>query len=96
MPIIYSRLLKADYLVSNSAIFPLMVRGACAYMGVPYSQDAVMFCATRPEILDQLEMTEDTALDEILRGFGTDSSAAPVMDDLIVTAVQQYAASNNE
>ena len=90
--IIHSRLMKADYLIGNSQIFPVLVRGACAYEGVAYGQDALLFCATRPAILDALTMTEETALDQVLRNYGTDQAAAEVMDNMIVTAVQQYAA----
>lgn len=93
-PIIHSRLMKADYLVGNSQIFPVLVRGACAYTGVPYSQDALLFCATRPVILDGITMTENTALDQVLRDFGTDPSTAGEMDNMILTAVEQYKEQN--
>lgn len=90
--VIYSRLMKADYLIGNSELYPVMVRAACSFHRVPYSDDALAFAATRPEILDALTMTEETVLDTVLRDFGTEEEAAVVMDDLILGAVQQYKA----
>lgn len=90
--VIYSRLMKADYLIGNSELYPVMVRAACSFHRVPYSEDALAFAATRPEILDALTMTEETVLDTVLRDFGTEEAAAVVMDDLILGAVQQYKA----
>ena len=88
--VIYSQLLKADYLIGNSQVFPTLVRAACAYEQVAYSEDALVFAATRPAILDALEMTEETVLDDVLREFGWDEEAAGIMDALIIDAVQQY------
>ena len=89
-PIIYSRLAKAAFLVGNSAIFPQLVMAACAHHGIPHSQTAVEWCATRPAILDALEMREGQPLDDVLRAFAQDQSAAETMDGLILAAVQQY------
>ena len=88
--VIYSRLAKAAYLVGNSAVFPQLVEAACTWHEVPASAEVVRWCATRPEILDALQMTEDTALDDVLRGFARDPDTAALMDQLILTAVQQY------
>lgn len=93
--VIYSRLAKASYLVGNSAVFPLLVEAACTWQEVPASADVVRWCATRPAILDALTMTEDTALDDVLRSFARDPDAAETMDTLILTAVQQYKEQNN-
>lgn len=90
MAVIYSQLMKADYLIGNSQVFPTLVRAACAYENVPYGQAALEYCATRPAILDALTMNEETILDDVLHGFATDEEAAPVMDQLILTAAQQY------
>lgn len=95
MGIIYSRLMKADYLIGNSQVFPVLVRAACAYHGVPYGGGPLAFAATRPEILDALTMTEETVLDTVLRDFGTNPDTAPVMDQLILTAIEQYKEQNN-
>ena len=92
--VIYSQLMKADYLIGNSQVFPVLVRAACAYHGVPYGDGPLAFAATRPAILDALEMSEDTALDHVLRDFGTNPDTASVMDQLILTAVQQYKEQN--
>ena len=94
MEIIYSRLMKADYLIGNSQVFPVLVRAACAHHDVPYGGGPLAFAATRPEILDALTMTEETVLDTALRDFGTNPDTAPVMDQLILTAVQQYKEQN--
>ena len=94
MGIIHSRLMKADYLIGNSQVFPVLVRAACAHHGVPYGDGPLAFAATRPTILDALEMTEDVILDDVLRDFGTNPDTAPVMDQLILTAVQQYKEQN--
>ena len=91
--VIYSQLLKADYLIGNSQVFPTLVRAACAQEQVTYSEDALAFAATRPAILNALEMTEETILDDVLRGFGWDEDAAGIMDALVIEAVQQYKAS---
>jgi len=93
--VIHSRLWKAVYLVGNSAHFPLLVQGACAFTGVPYTQTVVEWCATRPAILDALDMTEGTALDDVLRDFAIDPGIAPHMDQLIITAVQQWKDQNH-
>ena len=89
-PIIYSRLAKAAYLVGSSAFFPQLVMAACAHHGIPHSQTAVEWCATRPAILDALTMSENEPLDTVLQAFAQDPTAADVMDGLILTAVQQY------
>lgn len=96
MAVIYSRLMKADYLVSNSAIFPILVRAACAYIGVPYGPPVLVYCATRPAILDALVLTEEQALDEVLREFGRDPGTAQAMDDLILAAVTEYKTKESE
>lgn len=88
--VIYSRLAKASYLVGNSTVFPLLVQAACVFHRVPYGDDVRMWAATRPAILDALTMTEDTALDDVLRGFARDPDTAETMDQLILTAVQEY------
>lgn len=88
--IIYSRLAKASYLAGNSSFFPLLVGAACAQHAIPHSQEVVQWCATRPEILDALTMSEDTALDDVLRAFARDEAAAQVMDNLILSAVQSF------
>ena len=88
--VIYSRLTKASYLVGNSTVFPQLVEAACTWQEVPASPDVVRWCATRPTILDALQMTEDTALDDVLRGFARDPDTAETMDQLILTAVQEY------
>lgn len=90
--VIHSRLMKADYLIGNSELYPVMVRAACSFHRVPYTEDALAFAATRPAILDALTMTEETVLDTVLRDFGTDEGAAAAMDDLILQAVQEYKA----
>lgn len=90
--VIYSQLMKADYLIGNSELYPVMVRAACSFHRVPYTEDALAFAATRPEILDALTLTEETVLDTVLRDFGTNEDAAVVMDDLILQAVQKYKA----
>lgn len=87
--------MKADYLIGNSQVFPVLVRAACAYHGVPYGDGPLAFAATRPEILDALTMTEETVLDTVLRDFGTNPDSAPVMDQLILTAAQQYKENQN-
>ena len=89
-PIIYSRLAKAAFLVGNSAIFPQLVMSACAHHGIPHSQTAVEWCATRPAILDALTMREDQPLDDVLQGFARDPNAAGALDGMILEAVQQY------
>lgn len=93
--VIYSQLMKADYLVGNSQVFPVLVRAACAYHGVPYGDGPLAFAATRPTILGALEMSENAILDDVLREFGTNPDTAPVMDQLILTAVEQYKEQNN-
>ena len=89
-PIIYSRLAKAAFLVGNSAVFPQLVMAACAHHGIPFEQDATNFVATRPEILDALEMREDQPLDNVLQGFARDPNSAGALDGMILAAVQQY------
>lgn len=93
--VVYSLLMKADYLIGNSQVFPVLVRAASAYHGVPYGEGVLSFAATRPKILDALKMTEATALDQVLRDFGTKPDTATVMDQLILTAVQQYKENQN-
>ena len=88
--VIYSRLAKASYLVGNSSVFPQLVEAACTWQGVPASAEVVRWCATRPKILDALQMSEDTALDDVLQGFARDPADAETMDQLILTAVQEY------
>lgn len=88
--IIYSRLLKADYLAQNSSIFPRLVRAACIHHNTPYSQAVVETCAANQQILDALEMTADIAIDEVLNNFAHDRETAPGMDNLILTAVAAY------
>lgn len=95
MAVIYSQLMKADYLIGNSQVFPTLVRAACAYENVPYTQTALEFAATRPAILDALTMDEETILDDVLRGFATNEEVAPVMDGLILTAAQTYKEAQN-
>lgn len=90
MSIIYSTLLKANYLAGDSLIFPILVRAACAYQQVPYSQTVVEYAATRPAILGALEMTDENILDDVLNGFARDPDAAGIMDTLILTAVAEY------
>lgn len=92
--VIYSQLMKADYLIGNSQVFPVLVRAACAYHGVPHGDGPLSFTATRPAILDALEMSENAALDDVLRDFGTNPDTASVMDQLILTAVEQYKEQN--
>lgn len=88
--VIYSQLMKANYLIGNSQVFPVLVRAACAHHGVPYGGGPLAFAATRPKILDALTMTEETVLDTVLRDFGTNPDTAPVMDQLVLTAIEQY------
>ena len=89
-PIIYSRLAKAAFLVGNSAIFPQLVMAACAHHGIPHTQTAVEWCATRPAILDALTMRENEPLDHALQAFAQDPGTAETMDGLILSAIQQY------
>ena len=89
-PIIYSRLAKAAFLVGNSAVFPQLVMAACAHHVIPFGQDATNFVATRPEILDALEMREGQPLDDVLQGFARDPNVAGALDEMILDAVQQY------
>lgn len=96
MAVIHSRLMKADYLANNSAIYPILVRAACAYVGVPYGPPVLVYCATRPVILDALVLTEDQALDEVLREFGLDPGTAEVMDDMVLAAVTEYKTKESE
>lgn len=90
MAVIYSRLMKADDLAHNSAVFAVLVRAACAYAGISYGDDVRVYCATRPEILDALVLNEGQVLDEVLREFGRDPGTAQIMDDLILAAVNEY------
>lgn len=89
-PTIYSELWKAFFLVDSSTVFPLLVRGACARVGVAYSEGAMHFCATDKEILRHLTMSEGSDLDDVLEGFARDPEAAQMMDTLIVAAAQKY------
>lgn len=88
--IIYSTLLKANYLAGDSLVFPILVRAACAYHDVPYSQRAVEYVATRPAILAALEMTDETNLDDVLNGFARNQETAGILDTLILAAVEEY------
>ncbi|WP_147599349.1 hypothetical protein [Flaviflexus massiliensis] len=88
--IIYSELWKAFYLADSSSVFPLLVRGACAYVGIAYSESVLHACATDRDILAHLEMSEETVLDEVLKTLAHDPDAAPIMDRFIVAAVQKY------
>lgn len=88
--IIHSNLLKAHYLIGNSAIFPDLVRAASAYEGVNYSENVLRFCATRPAILAALEMSDDTSLDTSLHAFARNPETAGTLDTLILTAVAEY------
>lgn len=90
MATIYSRLMKADYLVSNSNIFPTLVRAACAHHGVPYSQGALEYAGSRPEIIDALPVEGDSVLDDILYSFATNRESADVMDNLILSTILIY------
>lgn len=87
---IHSNLLKAHYLIGNSAIFPDLVQAASAYEGVTYSEDVLRFCATRPAILAALEMSDETALDANLHAFARNPETAGTLDLLILTAVAEY------
>ena len=88
--IIHSTLLKANYLAGDSLIFPILVRAACAYQQVPYSQTVVEYTATRPAILGALEMTDETSLDDVLNGFARNPDTAGTLDSLILAAVAEY------
>lgn len=90
--IIHSNLLKAHYLMGNSIIFPDLVRAACAYEGVNYTEDVVRFCATRPAILGALEMSDEAPLDDNLHAFARNPDTAGTVDTLILTAVAEYKA----
>ena len=88
--IIHSTLLKANYLAGDSLIFPILVRAACAYHDVQYSQTVVDYVATRPAILGALEMTDETSLDDVLDGFARNPDTAGTLDSLILAAVAEY------
>lgn len=90
MATIYSQLMKADYLIMNSAIFPNLVRAACAYHGVPYTQDALEYAGSRPEIINALPVEGDSVLDDVLYDFATGRESADAMDKLILSVVQVY------
>lgn len=90
MSIIYSALLKANYLAGDSLVFPILVRAACAYQQVPYSQMVVEYAATRPVILDSLEMKDENILDDVLNGFARNPDTAGTLDTLILAAVAEY------
>lgn len=88
--VIHSRLYKSSYLVGNSQVFPNLVQAACAWVDAPFTPDAVRWCATRPAVIDALQMTKDVALDEVLLGFAADPAKAKAMDDLIIAAAAEW------
>lgn len=90
--IIYSTLLKANYLAGDSLIFPVLVRAACAYHGVPYSQAVVEYSATRPVVLSALEMKDDKSLDTVLEELARNPDGAAALDTVILTVVNEYKA----
>ena len=85
--IIYSTLMKADYLNMRSEVFPTLVRAACAHNNVPYTPEVLQFCATRPSIINALEVVDVENLDASLQAFARDQEAAVIMDKLIIDAV---------
>ena len=89
-PVIHSALWKSVYLVGNSAVFPLLVEGACAYVGTPYSDEVLRFAATRPAILGALTVTESTSIDEILREYAHHPENAQGLDSVILNAVTEW------
>lgn len=88
--IIYSTLMKADYLHMRSEIFPTLVRAACAYNNVPYTPEVLQYCATRSSIIDALEVSDVENLDASLQAFARDQDAADIMDTLIIDAVLAF------
>lgn len=88
--IIYSRLMKGDYLASDSATFPRLVRGACASQRQPYNENVLMFVAHQREILDHLQMVEGKPFDEALRQFSLTPDTADAMDQIIMDAVDNF------
>lgn len=87
---IYSDLWKAVMLSGSSSLFPLLVRGACSWVGIPYSEPVLHFAATRREILVHMQLTDDNSIDEVLKDFAVDPATAPELDRLIIAAVEQY------
>ena len=88
--IIYSTLMKADYLHMRSEVFPTLVRAACAYNNVPYTPEVLQYCATRSSIIDSLEVSDVENLDASLQAFARDQDAAGIMDSLIIDAVLDF------
>lgn len=88
--IIYSTLMKADYLHLRSTVFPTLVRAACAYNNVPYTPEVLQYCATRSSIIDALEVSDVENLDATLQAFARDQDAAGIMDSLIINAVLDF------
>lgn len=90
--LIYSKLMKAEFLYFRSQVFPILVRAACAYERVPYTPEVLEFCSTQAPILDALEVSDEAALDEALQAFARDEEVAVIMDTLIINAVQAFRA----
>lgn len=88
--IIYSTLMKADYLNMRSEVFPTLVRAACAYNNVAYTPEVLQYCATRPSIINALEVVDVENLDASLQTFARDEAVADIMDTLIIDAVLAF------
>lgn len=90
MATIYSQLMKADYLIRNSSIFPNLVRAACSHHGVLYSQEVLEYAGSRPEIINALPVEGEAVLDDVLYSFATNRESADAMDKLILSVVKVY------
>lgn len=84
-----SRAWKSALLVNGSAHFPIVVQGAAAWAGVPYSADLVAFVATRPAVVDAIPIL-DGAVDQALERLGQEHGEA--MDAILDAAVRAYQA----
>lgn len=94
-PTVHSALVKADYLIGNSALFPVMVRAAASQHAMPFTRDLLAAVATNAQILAMLEMPAGGSLDHTLQEITTDQHRAPELDALILGAVQEYKEQNN-
>lgn len=69
------------YLVHHSLYFPLLIKGTCALMGIPFRDGMVEYCAGNPTILATLELFEDEPVDTSLMNVMTDAEKAKKLDN---------------
>lgn len=74
---ITSTLYKTLQLTRASSYFPMLVQGAAAIEGVPYTDELLVYVASRPEVTTAIPVTITD---------GVPSAVDPVIEDLLVTA----------